>query len=128
MALKSGDIADTPAHADTWHEIAGLIDELAELSKSDLAPKQFHAELLRRSLQACRAIAGIVWIADDHKVCQLECQSHLGKVWQQQDVLNVEQHQNFANRACSAPIQLRIQRTPANWKTAFRIRRTTNQP
>lgn len=45
----------------TWQEIAGLVDELADLTKRDLLPSEFHAELLDRVVRASAAAAGVVW-------------------------------------------------------------------
>jgi len=49
----------------TWQEIAGLIDDLAELSKSDVPPARFHAELLDRVVRASAAAGGVLWLCDE---------------------------------------------------------------
>jgi hypothetical protein len=46
----------------TWQRITGLVDELAELSRQDMTPSQFHGELLDRLVCVSGAVAGAVWL------------------------------------------------------------------
>ncbi len=46
---------------DTKRQIRGLVNEIAQLSKSDLSPEQYYAEFLPRIVQALAAVGGAVW-------------------------------------------------------------------
>jgi hypothetical protein len=46
---------------DTKRQIRGLVNEIAQLSKSDLPPEQYYAEFLPRIVQALAAVGGAVW-------------------------------------------------------------------
>jgi multidrug efflux pump subunit AcrA (membrane-fusion protein) len=46
---------------DTKRQIRGLVNEIAQLSKSDLAPEQYYAEFLPRIVQALAAVGGAIW-------------------------------------------------------------------
>ncbi len=49
----------------TKRQIRALVNEIAQISRSDVAPEEFHAEYLQRVVAALGAIGGAIWTADD---------------------------------------------------------------
>ena len=49
----------------TKQQIRTLVNEIAQLAKSEVAPEEFHAEFLPRVVSALAAIGGAVWTFDD---------------------------------------------------------------
>src|SRR5688500_1921533 len=49
----------------TKQQIRGLVGEIAQLSKSDLAPEDFYAAFLQRVIQALAAVGGAVWVVGE---------------------------------------------------------------
>jgi hypothetical protein len=49
----------------TKQQIRGLVNEIAQLCKSDLAPEVFYSEYLQRVVQALAAVGGAVWVAGE---------------------------------------------------------------
>ena len=58
-------------------EIQGLVQELVELSKSEVEPGEFYEALLGRSVSALAAIGGVVWILDENGGLSLQFQINL---------------------------------------------------
>jgi hypothetical protein len=48
----------------TKQQIRMLVNEIAQLAKSDLAPEEFYGEFLPRVITALAAIGGAVWVAE----------------------------------------------------------------
>jgi hypothetical protein len=46
----------------TWHEIEGLVEEIARCAKADISAQEFYGELLDRSVRALAAEGGAVWM------------------------------------------------------------------
>ncbi len=61
----------------TWNEIESLIDSLAELARSEIAPTKFYEELLTRAMQATAAPSGIVWLSAGEQGFRLTAQVNL---------------------------------------------------
>ena len=57
------DLPDAGAGAleSTWDEIDRLLAEAARLSRLDLAPREFHSQLLAQAVAALAALGGAVW-------------------------------------------------------------------
>ncbi len=49
----------------TKQQIRGLVNEIAQLCKSDLGAEAFYAEYLQRVVQALAAVGGAVWVAGE---------------------------------------------------------------
>lgn len=49
----------------TKRQIRALVNEIAQISRSDVAPEEFHAEFLQRVVAALGAIGGAIWTTDD---------------------------------------------------------------
>ncbi len=61
----------------TKQQIRGLVGEIAQLSKSDLAPEEFYAAFLQRVVQALAAVGGAMWILGEGRKPQLAYQINL---------------------------------------------------
>jgi len=57
-------VSNLSAIAQSELQIRTLLNEIAQLSKSDIPPDEFHAEFLRRVVAALGAIGGALWILD----------------------------------------------------------------
>ena len=64
---------------DTKRQIRGLVNEMAELSKSDIPPEQYYAEFLPRIVQALAAVGGAVWIVGDGGRMELAYQINISR-------------------------------------------------
>ncbi len=58
-------------------EIQGLVQEVVELSKSEIEPSEFYAAVLDKSVAALAAIGGVVWTQEEGAPLQLEYQVNL---------------------------------------------------
>jgi len=58
-------------------EIQGLVQEVVELSKSEIEPPEFYAALMDKSVAALAAIGGVVWMQEEGAGLQLEYQVNL---------------------------------------------------
>jgi len=61
----------------TKQQIRGLVSEIAQLSKSEVAPEEFHGEFLTRVVSALAAIGGAVWTTEDQGRLSLAYQINL---------------------------------------------------
>ena len=61
----------------TKQQIRGLVGEIAQLSKSDLAPDEFYAAFLQRVVQALAAVGGAIWVMGEGNRPQLTYQMNL---------------------------------------------------
>lgn len=64
---------------DTKRQIRGLVNEIAQLSKSDLPPEQYYAEFLPRIVQALAAVGGAVWIVGEGGRLELAYQINISR-------------------------------------------------
>ncbi len=58
-------------------EIQGLVQEVVELSKTEIEPSEFYAALMDKSVAALAAIGGVVWTQEEGAGLQLEYQVNL---------------------------------------------------
>jgi biotin carboxyl carrier protein len=61
----------------TKQQIRGLVGEISQLAKSDLAPEEFYSAFLQRVVQALAAVGGAVWTLGEGKRPQLAYQINL---------------------------------------------------
>lgn len=59
------------------HEIQGLVQEVVELSRSEIEPAEFYAALMDKSISALAAIGGVVWTQEEGAPLKLEYQVNL---------------------------------------------------
>jgi len=58
-------------------EIQGLVQEVVELSRSEIEPSEFYAALLDKSVAALAAVGGVVWTQEEGSPLGLEYQVNL---------------------------------------------------
>lgn len=61
----------------TKQQIRGLVQEIAQFSKSEMAPEEFYCELLPRVVSALAAIGGVVWTKNEEGRLALQYQVNL---------------------------------------------------
>ena len=61
----------------TKQQIRSLVAEIAQLSKTDVAPEEFYGEFLPRVVSALAAVGGAVWTANDEGRLALQYQINL---------------------------------------------------
>ena len=57
----------------SWRQIERLIDEIADLAASEVAPPSFHSELLDHAVTALAAVGGAVWVRQSDRELKLQC-------------------------------------------------------
>ncbi len=63
----------------TKQQIRGLVNEIAQLSKSDLSPEEYYGEFLSRVVSALAAIGGAIWTTDSEGRLALQHQINLNE-------------------------------------------------
>ncbi len=59
------------------HEIQGLVQEVVELSRSEIEPAEFYAALMDKSVSALAAVGGVVWTQEEGSPLNLQYQVNL---------------------------------------------------
>ncbi len=62
----------------TKQQIRSLVAEIAQLSKSDVAPAEYYAAFLQRVISALAAVGGAVWLLGESRRPELTYQINLG--------------------------------------------------
>ena len=81
-------------------QIRTLLGEIAQISKHDIVPDEFHAEFLRRVVSALGAIGGALWILDGNAL-SLAYQINIKELRLQED--NTERHTRLLDRLLRSP-------------------------
>ena len=76
-AQQSSSPIDDDAVKRAKQEIQGLVQEVVELSRSEIEPSEFYAALVDKSISALAAIAGVVWLQEEGAPLKLEYQVNL---------------------------------------------------
>ncbi|MDG2382718.1 MAG: HlyD family efflux transporter periplasmic adaptor subunit [Pirellulaceae bacterium] len=63
----------------TKQQIRGLVQEIAQLSRGDLEPDQYYAEVMHRIVTALAAIGGAVWTINNERQLRLDYQINLNQ-------------------------------------------------
>ncbi len=58
-------------------EIQGLVQEVVELSRSEIEPAEFYAALMDKTISALAAVGGVVWTYEEGTALKLEYQVNL---------------------------------------------------
>ena len=82
----------------TKHQIRSLVSEIAQLSKTDIAPEEFYAEFLNRVVQALAAVGGAVWVMSDEGRLTLQYQTNLQKSGLRDNEEGQRQHGRLLHR------------------------------
>ncbi len=62
MATGQSQVSQDDQIEKTKQQIRGLVGEISQLSKSDMAPEEYYAAFLQRVIQALAAVGGAVWV------------------------------------------------------------------
>ncbi len=98
---------DTPewgalAAGQSWQQIEELVDQIEELSRSDIPPQQFHAGLLDRVVKASAAAGGAVWVLQPEVGLQLDYQINLAITELNENDLSERQHRRLLEELLAA--------------------------
>ncbi len=63
----------------TKQQIRGLVQEIAQLSRSDIEPEQYYGEVMHRIVTALAAIGGAVWTINAERQLRLDYQINLSQ-------------------------------------------------
>jgi len=87
----------------TKQQIRSLVNEIAALSKQDLAPQEFYSEFLNRVVPALAAVGGAVWTINDENRLALQYQINIQETGLREDEEAQKQHSRLLYKAMSAP-------------------------
>ncbi len=76
----------------TKHQIRTLVNEIAQLSKSDVAPPEFYSGFLPRVVSALAAVGGAVWTMEDQGRLNLAYQMNFTETGLRESEENLAQH------------------------------------
>jgi hypothetical protein len=86
----------------TKQQIRSLVNEIAQLSKSDLAPEEFYGEFLPRVVSALAAIGGAIWTVEDQGRLALQYQINLQQTKLRESEEAQMQHGRLLHKAMMA--------------------------
>ena len=90
---QQGDYAPDPRLVEeTKLQIRSLVAEIADLSRSEVAPLEFYTEFLNRVVQALAAIGGAVWTPGEGGGLELQYQINLQKTGLVENQQHLQQH------------------------------------
>ncbi|MFN0016849.1 MAG: efflux RND transporter periplasmic adaptor subunit [Pirellulaceae bacterium] len=92
MATDQTQVSQDDQIEKTKQQIRGLVGEIAQLSKSDMAPEEYYAAFLQRVIQALAAVGGAVWILGEGKRPQLSYQVKLSPELLEKDSEEGQKH------------------------------------
>ncbi|MBJ42304.1 MAG: hemolysin D [Planctomycetaceae bacterium] len=78
MSSEQGSV-DAATIERTKNQIRGLVQEIAQLSRGDLEPEQYYAEVMQRIVTALAAIGGAVWTINSERQLRLDYQINLSQ-------------------------------------------------
>jgi hypothetical protein len=79
MSTDSGGV-DSATIEKTKQQIRGLVQEIAQLSRSEMGPEQYYAEVLHRIVTALAANGGAVWTIDSERRLRLDYQINISQL------------------------------------------------
>ena len=87
----------------TKQQIRTLVSEIAQLSKSEMAPEEFHGEFLPRVVSALAAIGGVVWSIDGQGRLGLAYQVNLQQTKLHESEENQLRHGRLLQKVLAMP-------------------------
>lgn len=99
MSTAEYSTPDAEAVARAKREIQGLIQEVADLSRTEIAPEEFYDALLNRVVAALAAAGGAVWSCSDAGALQLVYQINLRETGLLDNPAGQQQHFRLINQA-----------------------------
>src|SRR5262245_55077669 len=91
---------------EVWQEIEAVLEGLADLARSDVAPAELHGRFLERLVGLLSAAGGVVWNIASDRPPSVECQLHLDQALAG-DRQELARHQRLAE-AVAASSQPRL--------------------
>ena len=76
MSSESG-VVDAATIEKTKQQIRGLVQEIAQLSRTEIEPDQYYAEVMNRIVAALAAVGGAVWTITAERQLRLDYQINL---------------------------------------------------
>jgi multidrug resistance efflux pump len=86
----------------TKQQIRSLVNEIAQLSKSDSTPEEFYGEFLPRVVSALAAIGGAIWTVEDQGRLALQYQINLQQTKLRESEEAQMQHGRLLHKAMTA--------------------------
>ncbi|MEM6330884.1 MAG: hemolysin D, partial [Planctomycetota bacterium] len=84
-------------------EIQGIVQEIADLSRQDVAPERYYDEFLNKVVSALAAAGGAVWTLSDAGQLQLGYQINLRSTGLLENPIGQAQHGRLLGRAMAEP-------------------------
>ncbi len=94
-------VVDDQAVQRAKREIQGILQQIAELSKKDIAPEKFYDEFLNKVVAALAASGGAVWTFSGAGVLQLTYQINLRETGLIENPIGQEQHGRLLTQVIS---------------------------
>ena len=76
----------------TKQQIRGLVQQIAQLSRSEIEPEQFYAEVLQKIVTALAAVGGAVWTITPDKRLKLDYQININPQLLETDSEDAQRH------------------------------------
>lgn len=76
----------------TKQQIRGLVQQIAQLSRSDIEPEQFYAEVLQKIVTALAAVGGAVWTITPDKRLKLDYQINIDRALLETETEGAQKH------------------------------------
>jgi biotin carboxyl carrier protein len=96
--MSSEQSLDPQVIEQTKQQIRGLVNEIAQLARSELSPQQFYGEFLTRVVSALAAVGGAVWAADEEGRMGLQYQINLGETRLREDEEAQKRHSRMLQK------------------------------
>ncbi|MEX0937281.1 MAG: efflux RND transporter periplasmic adaptor subunit [Pirellulales bacterium] len=77
---------------DAKRQIRAVVQEIAQLSKSDISPSEFHAAFLDRVVQGLAAVGGAIWSVNNQGSLELQFQINIRETGLAQSRENQDKH------------------------------------
>ena len=104
VAPESGSGVDAEAVQRAKREIQAIIQQIGELSRTDIAPDRYYDEFLNKVVAALAAVGGAVWTVSDAGGLQLSYQINLRQTGLAENPIAQAQHARLLHRVMSAEI------------------------
>lgn len=101
-APEAGVDADAVARAK--REIQATVQQISEMSRSDLSPDRYYDEFLNRVVAALAAVGGAVWTLSDERGLQLSYQINLRQTGLAENPIAQSQHARLLHRVLTAEV------------------------
>lgn len=97
--MSSAQNPDDDAVQRAKFEIQSLVQEVVELSRSDIEPSAFFSAAMDKSVSALAAIGGVVWLLEENGAIKLEYQVNLRQTGLVEDEAAQQQHGRMLKQA-----------------------------